>query len=212
MGNLLTVIYYTSNREDEAFESRIQETLLESIGDLPLISVSQKPIDFGENICVGDIGASAENVLLQVRAGAMAATTPFIVQAEADCLYHKSYFDFKPERDDTIYYTDFFYLLWPEKPAKFYRKKRGDLSGFSGREYLIDVIDKINQKPFEHLSNVAKKLVRQEWFQNEIPVVSFKTRNGMHYGSTIRRNKNERSLPYWGKPKDLIDKYIKGVL
>lgn len=42
MKNLLTVIYYTSNQEEEAFEDIIKAKLLEVAGDLPLISVSPK--------------------------------------------------------------------------------------------------------------------------------------------------------------------------
>ena len=56
----LTLVYITSNRENEYFESKIIETMKESINGLPVVSVSQKPIDFGENICLGDIGAKEE--------------------------------------------------------------------------------------------------------------------------------------------------------
>ncbi|KKT37762.1 MAG: hypothetical protein UW26_C0025G0001, partial [Candidatus Collierbacteria bacterium GW2011_GWF1_44_12] len=53
MKNQVTVLYYTSNREDEKFETRIRKNLLKNCGDLPIVSVSQKPIDLGRNICVG---------------------------------------------------------------------------------------------------------------------------------------------------------------
>ena len=54
-----TIIYYTSNREDERFESRVRANLLKVCGNLPIISVSQKPIyGFGFNIPVGDVGVS----------------------------------------------------------------------------------------------------------------------------------------------------------
>jgi len=207
MGDI-TVIYYTSNREEPQFEKRVRETLLEAVGDLPIISVSQKPIDFGKTICVGDIGASAENILVQLREGVLAAKTKYTVQTEDDCLYHKSYFDFKPERSDTIYQPDSFYVLWPEKPARYYKKRRGDLSGFVNTKHLLNVIDKIMLKPFDHLENVVRKHTRREQFHNEIPIVSFKTRNGLHYGSVIRKKQGARELPYWGKTRALIKRYI----
>jgi len=207
MGDV-TVIYYTSNRENPEFEKRIQQTLLEAVGDLPIISVSQKPIDFGKNICVGDIGASAENILVQLREGAMAVETKYTVQTEDDCLYHKSYFDFKPERDDTIYQPDSFYILWPAKPAKFYWKKCGDLSGFVNTKHLINVIDKVMSEPFDHLENAVRECTRRERFHNEIPIVSFKTANGLHYGSPIVKRRAKRELPYWGKSRDLVKRYI----
>jgi hypothetical protein len=46
---MVTILYYTSNREDESFEKKIQENILKQT-DLPIISVSQKPINFGKNI------------------------------------------------------------------------------------------------------------------------------------------------------------------
>ena len=48
----VAIIYYTSSREDPKFEKMVQDNIL-SVTDLPIISVSQKPIDFGKNICVG---------------------------------------------------------------------------------------------------------------------------------------------------------------
>lgn len=50
-----TVVYYTSNKEHEYFENKVKKRLLKTIGDIPLISVSQKPMKgFGKNICVGE--------------------------------------------------------------------------------------------------------------------------------------------------------------
>jgi len=56
-----TIIYYTANREDERFEQVIRENILRVSEGLPIISVSQKPIDFGQNICVGNVGVSNQN-------------------------------------------------------------------------------------------------------------------------------------------------------
>jgi hypothetical protein len=206
MGDL-TIIYYTSNREEPEFEKWVQETLLKAAGDLPIISVSQKPIDFGENICVGDIGATATNMLLQIQTGAKKATTPFVSTAEADCLYHKSYYDFKPKSENTIYRSDELYILWIEKPGYFYLKSRKEIGGITGRKYLISVIDKLLAKPFKHLSNVINEYSESEYFHSEIPMVSLKTKNGMHYGSSINRKKSQRELPYWGKSRELAREY-----
>ena len=96
MGDL-TVIYYTSNKEKELFESRIRESILDMIGDIPLISVSQKPIDFGKNICVGDVGVCGHNLFRQFQIGAKAAKTKYVCNVEADALYPKEYFEFTPE-------------------------------------------------------------------------------------------------------------------
>lgn len=92
MKDLLTVIYYTSNREEKEFENKVKAKLLEVIGKLPLISVSQKPIDFRKNICVGDVGVCDANLFRQIQIGCEAANTPFVISAETDCLYPPEYF------------------------------------------------------------------------------------------------------------------------
>ncbi|MCK9371413.1 hypothetical protein M0R04_15975 [Candidatus Dojkabacteria bacterium] len=52
-----TIVYCSSNMEKEEFEGKIKENLVKVCGDLPIISVTQKPINLGTNICVGeDIG------------------------------------------------------------------------------------------------------------------------------------------------------------
>jgi len=49
-----TIIYYTGCTEDPVFEQRIIDDLKKKAGDIPIISVSRKPIDLGTNICVGE--------------------------------------------------------------------------------------------------------------------------------------------------------------
>ena len=60
-----TVIYYTDNSIDEKLMKFCQKNILEAAQGKPIISVSQKPIDFGENICVGEIGRSHLNLYKQ---------------------------------------------------------------------------------------------------------------------------------------------------
>ena len=140
----LTVIYYTSNREKELFESRIRQSLLDVIGDLPLISVSQKPIDFGKNICVGDVGVSSQNAFRQLQIGAMEAKTRFVCPAESDFLYPKEYFEFRPPREDIFYIMAPLWVCFHQRGfAKvFCEKPRGSESTvIVGRDYLIGKIE-----------------------------------------------------------------------
>ena len=81
-----TILYYTSNRENEEFEEKIRQNILENCGDLPIISISQKPIDFGKNICVGDVGHSYLNEWRQILIGAKKARTKHVILCEADFL------------------------------------------------------------------------------------------------------------------------------
>jgi hypothetical protein len=51
-----TIIFYTGNTEKESFEKKVRDNILKVSNGIPIISVSQKPIYFGTNICVGIIG------------------------------------------------------------------------------------------------------------------------------------------------------------
>ena len=162
---MITVIYYTSNKEPELFEQNIRKRLLDVIGNLPLISVSQKPIDFGDNICVGEnIGLSDANIFRQLLIGCEKASTPLIATAEADCLYPPTgYFDFKPKNIDMTYrYTNLWLFYTKYCNRRLWRKGflKMDYSlcaQISGREYLIHHL----KRSINHLSIISKKYFRE---------------------------------------------------
>jgi hypothetical protein len=144
----LTIIYYTNNRENPEFEYRIRRTLRRTIKPLriPLISVSQKPINFGTNICVGDVGLSAQNAWRQFQIGAIKAKTRFVCSGEHDVLYAPDFFTFKPPRDDAFYIAHPMWVLWNlrGKQRAFGLKQQGSESAvIVGREYLIDMIEEL---------------------------------------------------------------------
>ena len=75
------------------------------------MSVSQQPIDFGENVCVGKIGRSWLSLYRQLYAGVLKAKTRYVAVAEHDCVYSKEHFRFRPSRDDTFFYNDNCWLV-----------------------------------------------------------------------------------------------------
>lgn len=203
----LTVIYFTSNREDPRFERKIQETLMEGISTLPLVSVSQKPIKFGENICVGDIGASPENILKQILIGANEAKTKFVALTEDDFLFPPDYFKFRPQDNETFYYPEEVYLIW-QGHATFWRKHLRELLSITNRKHMIKTITAMIENMPSHISNRVKRLTNQAWFKTSAPVVTFKTKRGLHWRSSFSKNNFKKELPYWGTGKDLMGKYL----
>ncbi len=202
----VTVIYYTSNREKEDFESKIRKNLLKVIGDLPLISVSQKPIDFGTNICVGDVGTSDHNIYRQMQTGCLKATTKFVCTAEADCLYPPTgYFDFIPPDESAAYHYTNVWILY--KGSHIFKKKAFSLCAlFSNREYLLSRLDRVLRKLPQWSTRKPHPLFHKYrgWtpFTNDLPVVNIKTRNGMRwFTGTEKIEKPE--LPYWGSAEKL---------
>ncbi len=194
-----TIIYYTSNRENEDFAQKIRHMLMASIGELPLISVSQKPIkNFGQNICIGDIGISEENILIQMLVGCRSARTPFVTFAEADTLYPFEYFTFTPDDLNKRYWFEPVYILYHNKD-NFYCKGRSDSAHMAGRKYVMKLLyEAIGEK--RTMKWQGKD--RPTRVELSAPIISVKTGNGM-------RPKTQTSLtpvaelPYWGKAKDL---------
>lgn len=153
---MITVIYYTSNFLDTAnpvFLSNTKEQLRKAIGDLPLICVSQKPVEKfidGEytNIVLGDIGRSHLNIYKQILIGTKAAKTPYVAMAEDDILYSYEHFHsqeiIKNLKPDVFLYDMMKVSLFTwSKPQIFsFRTKRKVVNQLiAPRDYLIDALE-----------------------------------------------------------------------
>jgi len=209
-----TVLYYTSNREDTEFEQKVRDDLLSKIEDLPLISISQKPMDFGKNICVGDVGTSGFNMCRQVQIGCEAATTPFIISAEADCLYSPDYFDFRPPKMDACYRNTNIYILKYQREY-FKKKSSSTFSQIIGREYYLKRLAELF-KGAPQWSTEEKNFPRErgkkffnkfEYFETEDPCISFKTGKGMRQHTTTFDEKFYE-LSYWGTCEEFRKEYL----
>lgn len=198
----LTVVYYTSNREYPRFEEAIRGKLLETIGDIPLISVSQKPIDFGHNICVGDIGVSELNVVAQLMIGAEAAETEFIAPVESDCLYPPDFFEYRPDRNDTFYYAGKSYIIW-HGANTFWLKPLREFTSIVNREHLLSVLAELKHAKDRHFPAVIERISKQETFRVSAPVVTVKTRRQMHKKHPFARRGYKGRLPLWGTAAEL---------
>lgn len=206
----ITILYYTSNTEDKEFEDKIIARLKESAGDIPIVSVSQKPIDLGTNICVGNVGCSYLNLFRQTLIGLDAIKTPFITTAEADCLYPKGYFEYIPKELDRIYRYDNVWILrrWRDY---FYKKDWSGGAMVVGKEYYAKIIREglegkpewTTEKPHFYIYG---KWGREKWetFNGDNAVINIKTTNGLGKDTrTIDTIPPEESLPYWGSAKKL---------
>lgn len=144
-----TIIYITNNILDEKIRDLCIKHLLTAAGDNPIISVSQQPINLGNNICVGRIGSSWLNIYIQQLVGLYAATTDTVAIAEHDCLYTAGHFAFEPPDLRTFFYNENNWLVQynsknhPEYNGMYsYLKKRMALSQLvCGREVLIESIE-----------------------------------------------------------------------
>jgi hypothetical protein len=109
-----TIIYITDNTLDEKIASLCKQQLVKEAREMPIVSVSQKPIDLGLNICVGEIGRSWVCLYKQVLDGLKAVETEWVAIAEHDCLYTHDHLSFQAEDDTVFWYNrNFWFLQWP---------------------------------------------------------------------------------------------------
>lgn len=200
-----TIIYYTSNREDEAFEEKIRQKLLENCGGIPIVSVSQKPIKLGKNICIGF--HTPTNILLyyQVLEGLKEAKTPFVISAEADFLYPTDYFNLAPQKLDVIYRYNNVRVMWKRRWG-FFKKKYSEGAQIAGRQYLISILEKAlkGYDVFDENNIKFSKFnpywgLPLEFFGGEIACVTFKTGDSLHKSVGVEPQHSLYTLPYWGE-------------
>lgn len=218
MNSDATVIYYTANKENPIFEKKIQENILKNCGGLPIISVSQKPIDFGINICIGDVGTSGFNCIRQMLIAAEAASTKYVISAEADCLYPPDYFEFRPKKDDACYRNNNTYLIGYTRDYFWKKDEGGTWSQVINREFYLKRLHLLFEgepKWSTEKKNFPKEKGLNffdsfETFTTANPCISFKTGKGMRRFSHSSRVPIY-SLPFWGRGIDIYNYYIKDV-
>ncbi len=96
------IVYYTDNRLDEKIFKQCQEQIKKS--GLPIVSVSLKPINFGENIVL-PLERGPLTMVKQILAGLEKIQTDVVFFCEHDVLYHPSHFHFRLTKKDIYYYN-----------------------------------------------------------------------------------------------------------
>jgi hypothetical protein len=170
-----TIIYITNNVLDKDIAEVCQKYLIIAAKNNPIISVSQKPMNLGFNINVGDIGSSWLNIYKQQLIGLKEARTEFVAIAEHDVLYTEDHFNWIPPTNDTFYYNSNCCLVeWngnhPELNGMYSRwtKSRKALSQLiCDRKLLIHSIEE-RMVLFEGGIRVLRKLGEPGAFPPEI--------------------------------------------
>lgn len=217
-----TIIYYTSNREDPAFEKKIIDDMLSKKGDLPIISISQKPMDLGQNICIGDVGHSYLNERKQILMAAKLAKTEYIITTESDFLYPPEYFNFEPTGENLYRHADIWIMWVTDKIRKDFYHKLGTSDGAQivKRDFFIDVLEKyLEPFPGWYLKNERNRKTKpvhspyhkmpRTLIPGENPCVSIKTNFGLSYTTGVDESpeSTRKNLPYWGNVEALRSKF-----
>jgi hypothetical protein len=208
---LITILYFTGNYEDEYFARIIRQNILRLKRDLPIVSVSQKPLDFGKNICVGVHDPCYLNVDRQVQIGLEAIKTEYILTANDDFLYPPEYFSFKPRKSGKCYRYDNVWVHYRGKP--FYFKGYSDGAQLIDRELWLDNKNKIlrGRKVWSEIDEVLPKDLHiryhiktdKKYTWHGRPAIDFKTGHSINPMTEIIKDVKSNYLPYWGSTEDL---------
>ena len=97
-------IYYTDNRPRWFILEKCQEQIKKAWKG-KLVSVSLKPINFGENLVLEGRKRSYPTMIKQIVMALEALDTDIVFFLEHDILYQPSHFDFWPEKEEIYYYN-----------------------------------------------------------------------------------------------------------
>jgi hypothetical protein len=228
------LLYYTDNRLDETIMKACQDRTKNSSNGHKIVSVSLRPIGFGQNITL-DLQRGHLAMAKQQLAGLEALDTDIVFMVEHDILYPKCHFSFVPPREDVFYYN----LNWVKvrtEDGQALHFKAKQVSGlcahrnilldyFRNRVKMIESGEIGGRRHFEpgsHYRDAYRKLTNlgfETWF-SEIPYVDIR------HGNPLTRNifdpsgyKNQvidwqlmDSVPGWGYTKGRFWDFLKDVI
>lgn len=215
------IIYYTDHSVEESLAQAVRKNIENMVGDLvPIISVSQIPISFGENICVGKKERNYISLYEQILAGLEKTDADVIYLCEHDIFYHSSHFAFVPEQKNTIYYNQNAYYWKVGK--NIYLPCPGNRKALSQAvSYKKNLIKHCKQRIID-LTKDKNSKINDSWatFESDKPNIDIRHDNNFSKDGTSKRNyyKDENSkavenVAHWGSVRHMMKKAkYKGTL
>lgn len=226
MPNELTIVYYTANVLREPFFANVQRQLVEAAGDIPIISVSQKPISLGRNICV-ELGRSYLNIYRQMLIGAKSAETKYIAFAEDDTLYSAEHFRTYLPKDDEFAFdmARWSFYTWTQPPTYSIKYRHSNSTMIAVRELFIEAIEERFSKypddsktplrywgePTRYEGRLRVTVRKPFEFTAQVPCITFSHPDAIGYdiqGATKRMGEIKAyDIPYWGKASEMAERF-----
>ncbi len=201
----ITLVYFTPNLLHEFFAKSIRDHLIESSKGKPIISVSQKPIDFGYNICV-DLKPCHRSEYEQLLIGVKAAKTKYIACCEDDTLYVPEHFEYEPPDNKFGYNLNHWHL---RSDIYFYRGHKIQSMCIAPTELMTKVLEKrLEEYTVDAVEGRRMAGIKDVVFNTKIPPITFRHKYSQSGIPRIpERYKKALELPYWGKAPDLWNKF-----
>lgn len=226
----LCILHYTSNHLDRVnprFAERVRAQILKSAGEYPIISVSQKPMDFGQNVCIGERPRGHLEIYKAILIAAKTATTDYVGLAEDDIFYTPSHWrTHRPPAHRFAYDLNRWGLnTWVNPPVFGYRARPVVNQLIAPRQLLIDALEerfakfpdesKVPLKFWGDLGRYEAQLgvtVRElECFAAPDPSVVFSHEEAfgfLNHGKRKSVGEAQRSwLPYFGAAQRMMEMY-----
>jgi hypothetical protein len=206
----ITILYYSANNGDEKFEKEIVKNIIQNKGDLPVVSVTQKSIDLGKNICVGIHDVCYANEFRQIQIGLKNIKTRYVLVAKSDFLYPPEYFNFRPDGKSDLYrYANVWVVFANRHNPRYHFKGVSDGAQLVDRKLWLEKITealgdeevwykKEDKPPLQRFGTNY----RYVWAGK--PCITFKTIWNINRGTQLRSNsKPTRDIAYWGEINNL---------
>ena len=222
----LTILFYTSNNISDNFMAATTGQLIKAADGTPIVSVSQKPMDLGKNICVGNLGQHVWNIYHQMLIGANAAKTKYVATAEDDVLYSREhYHDRYPDDDTFMFDLNRWSLFTWKRPMFSYKPDR--MVGHQmicERKLLIKVLEERFRKyprpitvpleifgePGRYEKKLKVSVNKTQVFYSGVPSIIFNHEVAVGYLQIHGRRKADgplktEMLPDWGTAKEVME-------
>ena len=226
--NDLTLIYYSANIIPDYFAEQIRNQIVKAGGgNFPIISVTHKPLDFGDNICIGEVGPHVLTLYWQTLLGAKLAKTDYVAFVEDDCVYSPSHFTAIRPKTFAYNMNRYMTFTWEKNPLFSRKEKRHILSQLiAPRELYIEAMEERFAKTYteeriqKHFSEPGRYekwlgVTRRdkERFESKEPNVTFCHPYGLGFykGIGIRKKHGDTRttiLEPYGNAKDFLKEYL----
>lgn len=218
----LTLIYYTANVIPDNFAKKVRQTLRDATDDY-IISVSKRPIDFGENIVVST-PRSHISIYRDALVGVRAAKTKYVALCEDDVLYSPAHFKHRPT-DGVFAYNMSAWNVHPWENV-FHHKAGGRInlnSLICERDLFIEAMEErfakypdgtdpaVWAEPGKYEKNIGVTIRPTEAFYSNPPNIIFYHDTALSYEHLAKRKKlgefRANEIPYWGRAEEIIKEY-----
>ncbi len=225
--------FYTDNKIDPTILNVVQKQLKNCSNGFPIVSVSLKPMDLGDNIVL-NLQRGHLAMAKQQLAGLERLDTDIVFMVEHDIIYPTCHFDFTPPRKDVFYYNlNWWKVRTTDGQALHFKAKQ--VSGLCAyRNILIDyyrnrvkmiesgeIGGRRHFEPGSHYRDAYNKLTNlgfDTWF-SEIPYVDIRhetvvTRSIFDpsgYRGQVTDWTMSEEIPFWGKTKGRFPQFLEDI-